>query len=116
VLIVDRQQVAHLSRMARKSDKLHERFRKALEEGPLHSPLGRWMAQRRRQLEALFRDGEPDWAKMAEAFGRAAGRERSDAARGAAALNRCGDSVPALRPVVVDVAVLQDRAFVAAER
>jgi hypothetical protein len=69
VLIVDRQQAAQISGVPRKPDKLHERFRKALEEGPLHSVLGRWMAQRREQLEALFREGEPDWAAMAKVFG-----------------------------------------------
>ncbi len=57
--------------MARKPDKLHERFRKALEEGPLHSPLGQWMARERKRLEALFREGDPDWTAMAKVFGEA---------------------------------------------
>jgi hypothetical protein len=55
--------------MPRHRNKLQERFRKALEEGPLHSPLGRWVTQRREQLAALFREGEPDWEKMAKVFG-----------------------------------------------
>jgi hypothetical protein len=57
--------------MARQPDKLHERFRKALEEGPLHSPLGQWMARHRKALAALFRKGEPDWTAMAKVFGEA---------------------------------------------
>jgi hypothetical protein len=64
--------------MARRPDKLHERFRRALEEAPLHSTLGQWMAQQRAELEALFRGGEPDWSKMAEAFGKAGLRDEDD--------------------------------------
>jgi len=36
------------------------------------------MAAHRAELEALLREGEPDWAKMAEAFGKAGLREESD--------------------------------------
>jgi hypothetical protein len=64
--------------MCRKLDRLHENLRRALEEAPLHSTLGRWMARHREELEALFREGEPDWATMAEAFGKAGLRDESD--------------------------------------
>jgi hypothetical protein len=64
--------------MAWKPDRLHENFRKALAEAPLHSTLGRWMAQRRAELEALFREGEPDWTRMAEVFAEAGLRDEAD--------------------------------------
>ena len=64
--------------MAWKPDRLHENFRKALAEAPLHSTFGRWMAQRQAELEALFREGEPDWTRMAEAFGKARLRDEAD--------------------------------------
>jgi hypothetical protein len=55
-----------------------ENFRRVLKKAPLRSPLGEWMAAHRAELEALFREGEPDWAKMAEAFGKAGLCEESD--------------------------------------
>jgi hypothetical protein len=64
--------------MARRPDRLHENFKRALAEAPLHSPLGQWMAKHRAELEALLREGEPDWAKMAEAFGNAGLRDEND--------------------------------------
>jgi hypothetical protein len=36
------------------------------------------MAAHRAELEALFREGEPDWAKMAEAFGKAGLRDEAN--------------------------------------
>jgi hypothetical protein len=64
--------------MARKPDRLHENFRKALEEAPLHSPLGRWIVRHRAEMEKLLRGRQPDWAKMAETFGKAGLRDEND--------------------------------------
>ena len=36
------------------------------------------MAAHRAELEALFREGEPDWVKMAEAFGKAGLRDEAN--------------------------------------
>jgi hypothetical protein len=36
------------------------------------------MAQRRVELEALFHEGEPDWTRMAEVFGKAGFRDEAD--------------------------------------
>ena len=44
---------------------------RALEEAPLHSTLGPWMTAHRDEMEELFREGRPDWAAMAEHFGKA---------------------------------------------
>ena len=41
---------------------------KALEEAPLRSTLGRWMARHLDEMEALLREGEPDWAAMGDVF------------------------------------------------
>jgi hypothetical protein len=68
----------HIPGMARKPDKLHENFRKALEEAPLYSPLGKWMTQHRDELEALFSEGEPDWTAMAEVFDKAGLRDEAE--------------------------------------
>jgi hypothetical protein len=57
--------------MARKPDRLHENFRRALEEAPLRSTLGRWMTKHREDMEQLLQEGVPDWGKMADAFGKA---------------------------------------------
>jgi len=59
-------------------DRLQEKFRRALDEAPLHSPLGQWMARHRAQLLALFREGEPDWEMMAQEFGKAGLRDETD--------------------------------------
>jgi hypothetical protein len=63
--------------MARKPDRLTENFGRALEEVSLCTTLGQWMAAHRAELEALFREGEPDWAKMAAEFGRAGLRDET---------------------------------------
>jgi len=51
---------------------------KSLEEAPLHSTLGRWMIQHREELEAMFRQGKPDWTAMAEHFGKAGLRDEAE--------------------------------------
>jgi hypothetical protein len=62
----------------RAPDKLQERFRQALEEAPLHSTLGLWMREHRKELQRLFRQGEPDWERMAEIFAKAGLRDEAD--------------------------------------
>jgi len=66
------------SDMARKLDRLQEQFMQALEEAPLHSTLGKWMTERREALEALFREGKPDWTAMAEHFDKAGLRDEAE--------------------------------------
>ena len=44
---------------------------------PLSTTLGQLMAAHRAELEALFREGEPDWAKMAAEFSRAGLRDET---------------------------------------
>jgi hypothetical protein len=55
-------------RMARKLGKLQKNFRRVLDEAPLHSPLGQWMARHRAQFAAVLGQGEPDWVRMAAVF------------------------------------------------
>jgi hypothetical protein len=64
--------------MPRRPDRLHENFGRALAEAPLHSTLGQWMIRQRAELEALFREGKPDWTKIAEVFGNAGLRDEND--------------------------------------
>ena len=70
--------MAFRAAVTRCASRLTENFRRALDEAPLNSTLGQWMAAHRAELEALFREGKPDWAKMAEAFGRAGLRDEAN--------------------------------------
>jgi hypothetical protein len=84
--------------MARRPDKLHEIFRRALDEAPLHSTLGRWMIRQRAELEALFRERKPDWAAMAEVFGKAGLRDEAERRPTAESAERAWRMVQERRP------------------
>jgi hypothetical protein len=84
--------------MPREPDRLHENLRRALAEAPLHSPLGRWMARQRAELEALFREGQPDWMKMAAAFGKAGLRDEAERTPTAESAERAWRMVQERRP------------------
>jgi hypothetical protein len=56
------------------------------------------MTRQREQLEALFRESEPDWAAMAEVFGKAGLRDEADRRPTAESAERAWRMVQERRP------------------